>query len=119
MAEPRSKHLDQQLDKSYFVTSTIKHRTPYTLRVEKTQAMLASDFQAWIERAQPALTKLNTLSRKGLLREILGANYDSIFAHPNLRIPDPRPTVPAPSGLNWNVRNPVQSTIPSKRPFRR
>ncbi|KAA8646830.1 2OG-Fe(II) oxygenase [Aspergillus tanneri] len=120
MAERRRKHLDQQLHKSYFMTITLKQGTPYSLRVEKTQAMLVSSFLAWITRAQAAQAELKRLSQNGPLKEILGDKYGSIFHHKNLQIPDDLPVVPPVGGLtDRNVGNTVRSTIPSKRPFGR
>ncbi|THC96695.1 hypothetical protein EYZ11_003850 [Aspergillus tanneri] len=116
MAEKRRKHLDQQIDKSYFTTSTIKLRSPYILRVEKTKARLVSNFIGWIKRAQAAQSELKRLSETAPLKEILGDNYNSIVEHKNLQIPNN--VSPSLGELtNQNVRNTVQSTVSRKRPF--
>ncbi|KAE8394112.1 hypothetical protein BDV23DRAFT_179916 [Aspergillus alliaceus] len=115
IAERRRKHLDQQLDKSWFYTTTIKVRSPYTLRVVKTKAMLVSNYQAWTIRAGNAQAKLQPLLQMGIMEEILGDAYDSIFAHQNLAISNTSQAVLS----HWNARNTVQSTVPAKRPFER
>ncbi|KAE8419045.1 hypothetical protein BDV36DRAFT_282463 [Aspergillus pseudocaelatus] len=105
----RRNHLDQQVDKTFFTTTTIR-ANPHKLRVEKTQALLVSDFKAWVARVQIANSELEQLSQKDCLEEMLGNQYHSILSHQNL---DDLPPMPAPRGL----RNAVQRTVPAKRPF--
>lgn len=113
MAGSRRKHLEQQLDRSYFNTETIKRGSPHILRVEKTNAMLVSYYNTWIKRAKAAKVVLNQLSRKGPLKEILGeADYRAIFEHTNLQVPDDNPFS---SATTTNARPAVQSTVPQKR----
>ncbi|KAE8137651.1 hypothetical protein BDV38DRAFT_271224 [Aspergillus pseudotamarii] len=113
LGEQRRNHLDQQLDKTFFTTTTIR-ANPQKLRVEKTQALLVSDFKAWVARVQIANSELEQLSQKDCLEEMLGNQYHSILSHHNLVLPDDLPTMPAPRGL----RNTVHHTVPAKRPFR-
>ncbi|KAE8359661.1 hypothetical protein BDV27DRAFT_149383 [Aspergillus caelatus] len=108
----RRNHLDQQVDKTFFTTTTIR-ANPHKLRVEKTQALLVSDFKAWVARVQIANSELEQLSQKDCLEEMLGNQYHSILSHQNLVLPDDLPPMPAPRGL----RNAVQRTVPAKRPF--
>ncbi|KNG87017.1 hypothetical protein ANOM_004695 [Aspergillus nomiae NRRL 13137] len=107
-------HLDQQIDKAFFTTTTVRANPP-KLRVEKTQALLVSDYKAWVTRAQTANSMLDELSQKGCLKEILGNQYDCIFSHQNLLLPDDLPAFPVPRGR----MNTVQRTVPAKRPFGR
>ncbi|KAB8251929.1 hypothetical protein BDV35DRAFT_387690 [Aspergillus flavus] len=112
LGEKRRNHLDQQIDKTFF-TTTIVRANPHKLRVEKTQALLVSDFKAWVARVQIANSVLDQLSQKGYLEDMLGNQYHSILSHQNLVLPDDLPALPAPPGL----RNMVQRTVPAKRPF--
>ncbi|PWY95940.1 hypothetical protein BO94DRAFT_455780 [Aspergillus sclerotioniger CBS 115572] len=120
MGEHRRIHLDEQLDKDYFVTSTIKGRGSYSLRVEKTQAMLVSNYVAWIARARDAKTRLDEMSESRALRDILGNSYDSIFRHPNLAVPGIPSAPPQLRHLaDWQTLNRIRSILPSKRPYER
>ncbi|KAJ1714668.1 hypothetical protein NYO67_3155 [Aspergillus flavus] len=112
LGEKRRNHLDQQIDKTFF-TTTIVRANPHKLRVEKTQALLVSDFKAWVARVQIANSVLDQLSQKDCLEDMLGNQYHSILSHQNLVLPDDLPALPAPPGL----RNMVQRTVPAKRPF--
>ncbi|KAB8224116.1 hypothetical protein BDV33DRAFT_227489 [Aspergillus novoparasiticus] len=112
LGEKRRNHLDQQIDKTFF-TTTIVRANPHRLRVEKTQALLVSDFKAWVARVQIANSVLDQLSQKDCLEDMLGNQYHSILSHQNLVLPDDLPALPAPPGL----RNVVQRTVPAKRPF--
>ncbi|EED16610.1 conserved hypothetical protein [Talaromyces stipitatus ATCC 10500] len=113
LAEKRRKHLEQQLDRSYFSTDTIQRGSPYKLRVEKTNAMLVSYFNAWVKRARIANSVLEKLSEKGPLKEILGeSNYRSILEHTNLQIPTDSPSN---NTTTTNARPRIQSTVPQKR----
>ncbi|KAE8374594.1 hypothetical protein BDV26DRAFT_295802 [Aspergillus bertholletiae] len=108
------KHLEEQLDKTYYTTTTIKQGTPHKLRVDKTRALLVTDVAAWGMRAQYANTLLHELSKNRSLKEMLGNQYDSIFAHRNLVVPDNLPAIPGPSSTNAQCA--VQRTVPAKRP---
>jgi hypothetical protein len=113
IAEKRRKHLEQQLDRFYFTSDTIRKGTPYKLRVEKTNAMLVSYYNAWLKRARAAKSVLKNLSEKGPLNEILGeGNYRAIFEHTNLQIPEDELVS---SVTATNTRPTVQSTVPQKR----
>ncbi|PIG90305.1 hypothetical protein AARAC_010814 [Aspergillus arachidicola] len=114
LGEKQRKHLDKQLDKTFFTTTTVR-ANPRRMRVEKTQALLVSEFKAWVARVQLAKYELDQLSQKGCLKEMLGNQYHSILSHQNLVLPDDLPALPAPRGL----RNVVQRTVPAKRPFER
>ncbi|PYI11059.1 hypothetical protein BO78DRAFT_304123, partial [Aspergillus sclerotiicarbonarius CBS 121057] len=118
MAQHRRTHLDLQLDKSYFATTTIKRGTPHTLQVEKTRAMLVSNFQTWGMRARLANDTLKQLSQRSTLKELLGESYDSIFTHPNLVVPSTRPAVPALGDRSkGNTQKTVKGTVPVKRRY--
>lgn len=113
IAEKRRKHLEQQLDRSYFTSVTIREGTPYKLRVEKTNAMLVSYYNAWLKRVRVAKSVLNQLSEKGPLKDIIGeGNYRAIFEHTNLQAPEDNPVSNA---TTTNARSTVQSTVPQKR----
>lgn len=113
MAEKRRKHLEQQLDRSYFTSVTIREGTPYKLRVEKTNAMLVSNYIAWLKRAREAKSVLSQLSEKGPLKEIIGeGNYRAVFEHTNLQVPEDNPVS---NTTNTNARPTAQSTVPQKR----
>lgn len=113
MPEKRRKHLEQQLDRSYFSLVTIKEGSPHRLRVEKTNAMLVSHYNAWLQRVRAARSVLNQLSEKGPLEKIIGeGNYRAIFEHTNLRVPEDNP---ANNTTNKNSRPTAQSTVPQKR----
>lgn len=114
LAEKRRKHLEQQLDRSYFTSVTIKKGTPYKLRVEKTNAMLVSNYNAWLKRVLVAKSVLNQLSEKGPLKDIIGeGNYRAIFEHTNLQAPEDN-SVSSATTMNSPT---VQSTVPQKRPW--
>lgn len=113
MPEKRRKHLEQQLDRSYFNAVTIKRGTPHKLRVKKTTAMLISYYNAWLIRVATARSVLNELSEKGPLKEIIGDDtYRAIFEHTNLQVSEANPLGNA---TNPNARPTVQSTVPQKR----
>lgn len=113
LAEKRRKHLEQQLDRSYFTSVTIKKGTPYKLRVEKTNAMLVSNYNAWVKRVHVAKSVLKQLSEKGPLKDIIGEdNYLAIFQHANLQAPEDNSVN---SGTTTNARPTVQSMVPQKR----
>ncbi|KAB8274473.1 hypothetical protein BDV30DRAFT_91443 [Aspergillus minisclerotigenes] len=112
LGEKRRNHLDQQIDKTLFTTTIVK-ANPHKLRVEKTQALLVSNFKAWVARVQIANSVLDQLSQKDCLEDMLGNQYHSILSHQNLVLPDDLPALLAPPGL----RNIVQRIVPAKRPF--
>lgn len=114
MPERRRKHLEQQLDRSYFTSYTIKNGSPHKLRVEKTNAaMLVSHYNAWLQRVRAAKSLLNQLCEKGPLEEIIGeGHYRAIFEHTNLQVPQDNPVS---NTTNKNSRPTVQSMVPQKR----
>ncbi|KAI9040281.1 uncharacterized protein KD926_008371 [Aspergillus affinis] len=116
MAEKRRKHLDQQIDKSYFFTSTIKSGTPHKLRVEKTRAQEVSNYLGWIKRARAGQAQLDRLSQQGPLQDILAENYNSIVNHRNLKVPENLPS--SLLSLTQENLSKGRSTVPQKRGYR-
>ncbi|KAF9885296.1 hypothetical protein FE257_013013 [Aspergillus nanangensis] len=116
MAERRRKHLDQQIDKFYFVTTTVKSGTPHKLRVQKTRAQEVSNYLGWIKRAQAGQAQLDRLSQQGPLQDILAENYNSIVNHRNLKVPQNLP--PSLLSLTQENLSKGRSTVPQKRGYR-
>lgn len=121
MAEKWRKHVDSNLDKSYFKTEVIRNGSPHKLYIEKTQqAMAASNLHSWIERARTAQAQLNRLCRTSTLKELLGDKYQTILEHKNLQLPEDAPASQTlGTSTNGNIGRMARSTIPSKRPLGR
>ncbi|PLB53979.1 hypothetical protein P170DRAFT_469455 [Aspergillus steynii IBT 23096] len=118
LKEADRKHIDRQLDKTFFATSTIRGCSPCILRVEKTQAKLIWDYVGWIKRARDARYTLDRLDTKAPLKDILRDQYNAIMDHPNLKVPlDLSPALE--SLVDRFVASPAGTTVPQKRPFGR
>lgn len=112
MAEKRRKHLEQQLDRSFYLANCQRSlAVQITCRKDECYACFA--YKAWLKRVHVAKFVLKQLSDKGPLNEILGeSTYLSIFEHTNLQIPEDNPPS---SATTTNARPTVQSTVPQKR----